>query len=221
MTRLLEAALDWAVAEMDLRPPNACMPPPLALLRERVVSAIDTVKFYADLYRPYGEPPLDLADFIDWYSLLPVVSRTDFEEVPVEDRVSAAYASAPLVRKQTSGSTGIPLVIFIDEKVASFRSWRFRRPHFEAGEASPTSLEFLFPERFRRDKQVRVVGTSGAKDVSTRTERSYSTLTDALKSPELDLQRSRRQEPGDPDRLCELHRQARRVDGFRSIPSPR
>lgn len=170
---------------MDLRPPNACMPPPLALLRERVVSAIDTVKFYADLYRPYGDPPLDLAEFIEWYSLLPVVSRTDFEEVSVEDRVSAAYASAPLVRKQTSGSTGIPLVIFIDEKVASFRSWRFRRPHFEAGEASPTSLEFLFPERFRRDKQVRVVGTSGAKDVSTRTERSYSTLTDALKSPEL------------------------------------
>ncbi len=30
-----------------------------------------------------------------------------------------------------------------------------------------------------------MVGTSGAKDVSTRTERSYSTLTDALKSPEL------------------------------------
>jgi phenylacetate-CoA ligase len=30
-----------------------------------------------------------------------------------------------------------------------------------------------------------VIGTSGTKDVSTRTERSYSTLTDALKSPEL------------------------------------
>jgi phenylacetate-coenzyme A ligase PaaK-like adenylate-forming protein len=170
---------------MDLRPPNACMPPPLALLRERVVSAIDNVKFYADLYRPYGTPPADLSKFIDWYSDLPVVSRTDFENVPVEDRVSRAYAEAPLVRKQTSGSTGIPLIIFIDEKVASFRSWRFRRPHFEAGETSPTSLEFLFPERFRRDKQVRVVGTSGAKDVSTRAERSYSTLTDALKSPEL------------------------------------
>ena len=180
MSRLLEAALDWAVAEMDLRPPNTCMPPPLALLRERVVSAIDTVKFYADLYRPYGDPPLDLQDFIAWYSLLPVVSRTDFEEVPVEDRVSKAYASAPLVRKQTSGSTGIPLVIFIDEKVASFRSWRFRRPHLEAGETSPTSLEFLFPERFRRDRQMRVVGGSG----TARVEKS-STLTDALKSPDL------------------------------------
>lgn len=177
--------MDRAVAEMDLRPPNACMPPPLALLRERVVSAIDNVKFYADLYRLYGTPPADLSKFSDWYSDLPVVSRTDFENVPVEDRVSRAYAEAPLVRKQTSGSTGIPLIIFIDEKVASFRSWRFRRPHFEAGETSPTSLEFLFPERFRRDKQVRVVGTSGAKDVSTRAERSYSTLTDALKSPEL------------------------------------
>jgi phenylacetate-coenzyme A ligase PaaK-like adenylate-forming protein len=182
---LLEAALDWAVAEMDLRPPATSMPPPLALLRERVVSAIENVKFYAELYRPFGEPPLDLDEFIEWYSGLPAVSRTDFEDVPIEDRVSAAYASAPLVRKQTSGSTGIPLVIFIDEKVASFRSWRFRRPHFEAGENSPTSLEFLFPERFRRDKQVRVVGTSGTKDVTMRTERSYSTLTDALKSPEL------------------------------------
>jgi phenylacetate-CoA ligase len=185
LTGLLEAALDWAAADMDLRPPNASMPPPLALLRDRVVSAIDTVKFYADLYRPYGEPPRDPAQFIAWYSLLPVVSRTDFEEVPVEDRVSTTYASSPLVRKQTSGSTGIPLVIFIDERVASFRSWRFRRPHFASGETSPSSLEFLFPERFRRDRQVRVVGALGPKDVSTRAERSYSTLTDALKSPEL------------------------------------
>lgn len=185
MTRLLEAALDWAVAEMDLRPPATSMPPPLALLRERIVSAIENVTFYAELYRPYGHPPLDLQDFIAWYSLLPVVSRTDFEDIPVEDRVSKAYSEAPLVRKQTSGSTGIPLVIFIDERVASFRSWRFRRPHFEAGETSPNSLEFLFPERFRRDRQVRVVGTTGAKDISTRAERSYSTLTDALKSPEL------------------------------------
>jgi phenylacetate-CoA ligase len=185
LTGLLEAALDWAVAEMNLRPPNASLPPPLVLLRERVVSAIDNVKFYAELYRPYGPPPAEPGEFIAWYSELPIISRTAFEDVPVEDRVSTVYASAPLVRKQTSGSTGIPLVIFIDERVASFRSWRFRRPHFDAGETAPTTLEFLFPERFRRDKQVRVVGTSGAKDVSTRTERSYSTLTDALKSPEL------------------------------------
>ena len=169
---------------MNLRPPSACMPPPLGLLRERVVSAIENVPFYAELYRPFGEPPPDSTEFIAWYSHLPVVSRVDFEDIPVEDRVSKAYGSATLVRKQTSGSTGIPLVIFIDEKVASFRSWRFRRPHFDAGETSPNSLEFLFPERFRRDRQVRVVGTSGTKEASTRTERSYSTLTDALKSPE-------------------------------------
>ena len=169
---------------MDLRPLSASMPPPLALLRERVVSAIENVTFYADLYRPYGDPPPDLDEFIQWYSLLPVVSRADFEDIPTEDRVSKVYSEAPLVRKQTSGSTGIPLVIFIDERIASFRSWRFRRPHFDAGETSPDSLEFLFPERFRRDRQVRVVGTSGIKDQSTRTERSYSTLTDALKSPQ-------------------------------------
>ena len=203
---------------MDLRPPNACMPPPLALLRERVVSAIDTVKFYADLYRPYGDPPLDLAEFIEWYSLLPVVSRTDFEEVSVEDRVSAAYASAPLVRKQTSGSTGIPLVIFIDEKVASFRSWRFRRPHFEAGEASPTSLEFLFPGAV----QARQAGARG-RNVGRqgRVDPDRALLFHTHRRAEIagaHLQRSRRQEPGNPDRLCELHRQARRVDGFRTSP---
>ena len=130
---------------MDLRPPSACMPAPLALLRERVVSAIEGVRFYADLYRPFGQPPLDPAEFVAWYAVLPVVSRADFEDVPDEDRVNAAYAAAPLVRKQTSGSTGVPFVLFIDEHVASFRSWRFRRPHFDAGETSPLSLEFLFP----------------------------------------------------------------------------
>jgi hypothetical protein len=181
LSRLLEAALDLAVAEMDLRPPNAFMPPPLELLRERVVSAIEGVKLYSELYRPFGHPPHDPQEFIEWFSLLPVVSRTDFEEVPVEDRVSAAYPLAPLVRKQTSGSTGIPLVIFIDAKVAAFRSWRFRRPHFEMGEPSSTSIEFLFPERFRRDKQRRVGGTPG----KIRADKSFSTLTDALRPAEL------------------------------------
>jgi phenylacetate-coenzyme A ligase PaaK-like adenylate-forming protein len=182
---LLEAALECAVAEMDLRPAGVGMPEPLALLRERVVSAIGNVKFYGDLYKPYGDPPSDREEFIEWYSLLPIVGRADFEDIPTEDRVSKAYSSAPLVRKQTSGSTGIPLVIFIDERVASFRSWRFRRPHFDSGETSPQSLEFLFPERFRRDRQVRVKGAGGTQRLATRTEKSYSTLTDALKSPQL------------------------------------
>jgi phenylacetate-CoA ligase len=188
VTDLLEAALQQAVAEMELRPTGAGMPEPLALLRERVVSAIENVGFYRDLYRPHGAPPTDPQDFIAWYSHLPIVSRADFEDVPETDRVSRVYASAPLVRKQTSGSTGIPFVLFIDERIASFRSWRFRRPHFGSGETSPESLEFLFPERFRRDRQVRVVAgsTEGAtRRPTTRTEKSYSTLTDALKSPQL------------------------------------
>lgn len=174
---------------MDLRPARAALAEPLALLRERVVSAIDGVPFYADLYAPHGAPPADLGEFSAWYAGLPVISRTDFEDVADADRVHRAYAEAPLVRKQTSGSTGIPFVLFIDERVASFRSWRFRRPHFAAGEESPTSLEFLFPERFRRDRQVRVVGgEAAARDAGrppvNRAEKSYSTLTDALKAPE-------------------------------------
>ncbi len=190
MNPLLDTALESAVAEMDLRPTRADLPEPLALLRERVMSAIEGVPFYADLYRPYGTPPRDLHDFAAWYATLPVISRTDFEDVADGDRVNRAYADAPLVRKQTSGSTGVPFVLFIDERVASFRSWRFRKPHFAAGETSPLSLEFLFPERFRRDRQVRVVAgqpEAPAKDGEarrTRTEKSYSTLTDALKSPE-------------------------------------
>src|SRR5215207_3289317 len=133
---------------MDLRPTRANMPEPLSLLRERVVSAIEGVPFYGDLYRPFGTPPRDPRDFAAWYAELPVISRVDFEDVPDQDRVNRAYADEPLVRKQTSGSTGIPFVLFIDERVASFRSWRFRKPHFDAGETSPLTLEFLFPERF-------------------------------------------------------------------------
>ena len=190
MNPLLDAALDSAVAEMDLRPTRARIPEPLALLRERVVSAIEGVRFYADLYRPFGPPPSDPEEFAAWYAELPVVNRVDFEDMPDADRVNRAYAEAPLVRKQTSGSTGVPFVLFIDERVASFRSWRFRRPHFDAGETSPLTLEFLFPERFRRDRQVRVVSGKAETVVKdgvrkTRTEKSYSTLTDALKSPEL------------------------------------
>jgi phenylacetate-CoA ligase len=187
---LLDAALDYAVAEMDLRPARAAFPAPLDLLRERVRSAIRDVPFYADLYRPLGAPPAGPAEFLAWFGTLPVISRADFEDVPDAERVSRAYADRPLVRKQTSGSTGIPFVLFIDERVASFRSWRFRKPHFAVGESAPDSLEFLFPERFRRDRQVRVVATGDASappaqgSRRTRAEKSYSTLTDALKAPE-------------------------------------
>ena len=173
---------------MDLRPTRGAMPDPLALLRERVTSAIAGVPFYAGLYAPFGRPPDDDAEFVAWFAQLPVISRVDFEDVVDEDRVNRAHASASLIRKQTSGSTGIPFVLFIDERVASFRSWRFRRPHFDAGETSPQSLEFLFPERFRRDRQVRVVAEKVTTEVGrkavTRAEKSYSTLTDALKAPE-------------------------------------
>jgi phenylacetate-CoA ligase len=188
---LLDAALDYAVAEMDLRSARAEFPAPLDLLRERVLSAIRDVPFYTDLYRRHGAPPDDPADFLAWFGTLPVISRADFEDVPDEARVSRAYADKPLVRKQTSGSTGVPFVLFIDERVASFRSWRFRKPHFAMGETAPDSLEFLFPERFRRDRQVRVVASGDAAAAPaaqpttrrTRTEKSYSTLTDALKAP--------------------------------------
>ncbi len=181
---------------MDLRGPRGGLPEQRALLRERVVSAMRDVPFYADLYRPFGAPPDDLTDFMAWFGTLPVISRADFEDAPDGDRVSRAYAETPLVRKQTSGSTGVPFVLFIDERVASFRSWRFRKPHFVAGEPSPDTLEFLFPERFRRDRQVRVVAgraeqtladpakTDGVRKSATRAEKSYSTLTDALKAPQ-------------------------------------
>lgn len=176
---------------MDLRPARASFPAPLDLLRERVASAMRDVPFYADLYRPFGPPPADPAEFTAWFGALPVISRADFEDVPDEARVSRAYADMPLVRKQTSGSTGIPFVLFIDERVASFRSWRFRKPHFAAGETAPDTLEFLFPERFRRDRQVRVVASKTPLSAApaeagrrTRAEKSYSTLTDALKAPE-------------------------------------
>lgn len=195
MNPLLDAALDGAVAEMDLRSTRASLPDPVALLRERVISAVENVPFYAGLYRPYGNPPTDPPEFMAWYAELPVISRSDFEDIADDERVSRAHASEPLVRKQTSGSTGVPFVLYIDERVASFRSWRFRTPHFESGETAPHSLEFLFPERFRRDRQVRVVaskaiqGNGGRagdalRKQTTRTEKSYSTLTDALKAPE-------------------------------------
>ncbi|MCB1490088.1 MAG: hypothetical protein KDJ88_21845 [Bauldia sp.] len=176
---------------MDLRDARDALPAQRELLRERVVSAIRDVPFYTELYRPFGPPPEDLDAFMAWFGTLPVISRADFEDVPDDHRVSRAYADVSLVRKQTSGSTGIPFVLYIDERVASFRSWRFRKPHLASGESAPDTLEFLFPERFRRDRQVRVVanqsgdGAPPAEGVRrTRTEKSYSTLTDALKAPE-------------------------------------
>jgi phenylacetate-coenzyme A ligase PaaK-like adenylate-forming protein len=165
---------------MDGRRADVVLPDPRALLRERVVAAVNSVDFYRDLYGPYGQPPYDLQQFIRWFSLLPVISRATFEDLPIEFRMSKAYAGLPLVKKQTSGSHGIPLTIYIDERVARFRSWRFCRPHFSSGETSLRTLELIFPERF-------LVGARAAQlsDSSPRKKKKRRNTTDALKSPQL------------------------------------
>lgn len=173
---------------MDLRPARAALPEPLALLRERVVSAIDGVPFYADLYAPHGAPPADLGEFSAWYA----ASRDQPHRLRGRRRRGSRPprlcrgAAGPQADERQHGHSIRPLRRRARRLLPD---WRFRRPHFAAGEESPTSLEFLFPERFRRDRQVRVVGgEAAARDAGrppvNRAEKSYSTLTDALKAPE-------------------------------------
>lgn len=76
--------------------------------------AYETVPFYRRNFQEVGFHPDDLRSFKDM-RLLPVLTKRDLAN-HAEELISSRYDIASLYRKQTSGSTGVPLTIFVDQE---------------------------------------------------------------------------------------------------------
>ena len=155
---------------------------PLALLKERVSSAIYNVEYYQKLTLEMCDPPLEDAEFLEWFARFPISGRPELDGVEIQRRFSSQWKDCQLVEKRTSGSTGVPFTLFIDEALAFFRSWRFRKPHVNIGGDSEQDLVFLFPKRFRTNKRI-------AKGQQRKTregaESSYSNIVNAFQPSDL------------------------------------
>lgn len=140
-------ALTAAMQEVESGSTGHLSSSPLELLRERVVSAIENVPFYRELYGPFGAvPPLE--GFLEWFQRLPVVNKSQLQAVGEARLLNPRYNSSELIRKPTSGSTGVPFTLLLDNRVFVFRKWRFQKPHLQLISSDSKQLTYVFPWDF-------------------------------------------------------------------------
>lgn len=171
-------ALEAAREELETGLVGRISEKPAMLLAERVASAIENVPFYRDLYRSLGSIPLKSASIGSWFDELPIIEKSELSSIPLADRLNARWDMDNLVQKRTSGSTGIPFELLIDEVLASFRSWRIRRPHTLAGCPASEGIAFLFPPSFRQIP--RVMADEKETETESGSEPSPSALIDGF-----------------------------------------
>jgi phenylacetate-CoA ligase len=81
--------------------------------------AYETVPFYRDRWRQAGLQPTDIDDF-EAFRHVPILTKADIR-AQGQELLSYSYTPAQLIRKKTSGSTGVSLEIFLDEES---RQWK-------------------------------------------------------------------------------------------------
>ena len=89
-------------------------------LKAQLHHAFATVPFYRRVWSAAGVHPSDVKT-LDDLRHFPVVTKTDIRKHAAE-MLSEAYRGAKLRTKKTSGSTGVPLVIKLDERGAQWKS---------------------------------------------------------------------------------------------------
>ena len=94
-------------------PPSVVRGRQLARLKTVLRHAYDTVPFYRTAWDDTGVHPNDLKT-LDDLKLFPIVTKTDIR-TREREFLSTSFDAKSLIVKRTSGSTGVPLTIRIDE----------------------------------------------------------------------------------------------------------
>jgi phenylacetate-CoA ligase len=92
----------------------------LSMLKAQLRHAYATVPFYRRTWSAAGVHPDDVKTLAD-LAHFPIVTKTDIRKHAAE-MLSEAYRGAKLRTKTTSGSTGVPLVIKLDERGAQWKA---------------------------------------------------------------------------------------------------
>jgi phenylacetate-CoA ligase len=106
-------------------------------LRAILAHAYETVPFFRERWQRIGLQPNRIHDF-DSFRRVPILTKADLL-AHSPDLLSYSYTSSELIRKKTSGSTGISLEICVDEDSRQFKracvlrsdhwsGWRFGEP---------------------------------------------------------------------------------------------
>lgn len=183
---------------------------PLELLRERVLSAVEDVPFYRELYAPFLPiPAAPDGRFLEWFRSLPVVTKSQLQRAGTEALRNPSYSLPDLIPKPTSGSTGIAFILYLHKTVIALRKWRFQRPHQVLVGEPASRLVFIFPWDFiarspRREQQAATVtGRPGEVPARPRDDgdsaRPHQASRSAFSAAPKKSRRRRPEKPADAD----------------------
>ncbi len=100
-------------------PPEVVRERQFRMLSAALKHAWETVPFYRRTWAAAGVHPSDVKSFADLQHF-PIVTKTDIR-AHGREMVSAAYSGRKLRVKTTSGSTGVPLAVSIDEPAVQWK----------------------------------------------------------------------------------------------------
>lgn len=101
-------------------PPEVIRARQLAALKVQLRHAYDTVPYYRTAWRAAGVHPSDVKSLTD-LAAFPILTKTDIR-THERELLSTAFDAARLRVKRTSGSTGVPLTVRIDEPAVQWKA---------------------------------------------------------------------------------------------------
>jgi len=104
----------------------------LKQFRALVTHAYEHVPFYHRKFRAAGVRPEDIQSFDDLRKI-PVTTKFELQACAPHDLVVSGVDVGSLVKRTTSGSTGVPLTLFLDGAVEDFYSAVWLRGMFQVG----------------------------------------------------------------------------------------
>ena len=112
-------------------------------LRQLVTGATTNVPFYRERYAQI-EFSTDAESLL---AQLPIIAKTDLLEQPLKARLDSNYDASRLTQESTTGSTGQPFTLYVDDAYKRRRNVRFLRALLAAG-YRPWHRVMLLTDRF-------------------------------------------------------------------------
>ena len=117
-------------------------------LKAIIGHAYDHVAFYRRKFDSCGMRPEDIHDLAD-IAKLPFTTKAEIQSQRFEDVVANSTIVHRCVKRETSGSTGIPLTIVLDDKAVDSETATWTRTYLENGlKARDTMAIVAHPEDF-------------------------------------------------------------------------
>lgn len=122
----------WSLLRNERRPLDALERERDAALRRLVARACENVRFYRRLFDQAGVKPADIRTARD-LAKLPVIDKRILRAQPIEDLLRAGERVERLTRLSTSGSSGAPFDVYLDDRASTLRKAQSLRPYLTNG----------------------------------------------------------------------------------------